>query len=241
LNLRGRKTGSLLVVLLTGACLSTRSRCAAQTPTPETAKKPVAQKSTGATTPAPTHPTTNPPVTHRTATAARDKPATHRATAASTAKKPAARPTATTAARRRATAATPARKTSTVHRTRGRRRRRRPLSGRQRLARLHLEPGRVTEIQQALMREGYLQGDANGRWDDRTRAAMLHYQTDHGFPATGLPEAKSLMKLGLGPHPLPPQLDTGQARATAPDAKGAPPAEPPVAPASQEATPPEEK
>ena len=33
-------------------------------------------------------------------------------------------------------------------------------------------------------------------------------QADHGFPVTGLPEAKSLMKLGLGPHPLPPDLDT---------------------------------
>jgi peptidoglycan hydrolase-like protein with peptidoglycan-binding domain len=109
------------------------------------------------------------------------------------------------------------------------------------LARLHLEPGRVTEIQQALIREGYLQGDPNGSWDESTRAAMLHYQTDHGFPTTGLPEAKSLMKLGLGPHPLPPELDTSQARATAPDAEGAPAAEPSEPPASQETTPPEEK
>ena len=86
---------------------------------------------------------------------------------------------------------------------------RRTLSGQQRLARLHLQPERVQEIQQALIREGYLQGDANGQWDSRTHDAMLRYQTMHGFPPTGLPEAKSLMKLGLGSHPLPPELDHG--------------------------------
>jgi peptidoglycan hydrolase-like protein with peptidoglycan-binding domain len=84
-----------------------------------------------------------------------------------------------------------------------------PLTGQQRLARLHLQPDRVTEIQQALIREGYLQGDANGMWDGRTHDAMTRYQTMYGFPATGLPEAKSLMKLGLGAHPLPPELDRG--------------------------------
>jgi hypothetical protein len=58
-----------------------------------------------------------------------------------------------------------------------------------------------------LIREGYLQGDASGQWDTRTHDAMLRYQMDHGFSATGLPEAKSLMKLGLGSHPLPAELD----------------------------------
>jgi len=68
----------------------------------------------------------------------------------------------------------------------------------------------VQEIQQALIRDGYLQGDATGEWDTPTRGAMLRYQTMHGFPPTGLPEAKSLMKLGLGPHPLSPELDHGE-------------------------------
>jgi peptidoglycan hydrolase-like protein with peptidoglycan-binding domain len=75
---------------------------------------------------------------------------------------------------------------------------------------LHLAPQRVQEIQQALIRDGYLQGDASGEWDTPTRGAMLRYQTMHGFPPTGLPEAKSLMKLGLGPHPLSPELDHGE-------------------------------
>jgi hypothetical protein len=73
----------------------------------------------------------------------------------------------------------------------------------------HLHPGtdRVTAIQQKLAEVGYLKEEPNGQWDNQTREAMRHYQEDNGFPATGLPEAKSLMKLGLGPHPLPPELD----------------------------------
>jgi peptidoglycan hydrolase-like protein with peptidoglycan-binding domain len=72
---------------------------------------------------------------------------------------------------------------------------------------LRPEPERIQEIQQALVQAGYLKAQPNGRWDDQTREAMRRYQADHGFPATGLPEAKSLMKLGLGPHPLPAELD----------------------------------
>jgi peptidoglycan hydrolase-like protein with peptidoglycan-binding domain len=70
------------------------------------------------------------------------------------------------------------------------------------------EPERIQEIQQALVQAGYLNAQPNGRWDDQTREAMRRYQADHGFPVTGLPEAKSLMKLGLGPHPLPADVDT---------------------------------
>ncbi len=79
----------------------------------------------------------------------------------------------------------------------------------------HLHPGtdRVTAIQQKLAEAGYLKEEPNGQWDDQTREAMRRYQTDNGFPATGLPEAKSLMKLGLGPHPLPPELDRAHATA----------------------------
>lgn len=64
------------------------------------------------------------------------------------------------------------------------------------------EPERIQEIQQALIREGYLTQEPTGKWDDATRAAMRRYQEANGFTVTGLPEAKTLMKLGLGPHPL---------------------------------------
>jgi hypothetical protein len=73
-------------------------------------------------------------------------------------------------------------------------------------ARVHLQPERVKEIQQALAHSGYLREEPTGRWDTATRDAMRQYQQANGFAVTGLPEAKPLMKLGLGPHPLPPGL-----------------------------------
>jgi len=87
---------------------------------------------------------------------------------------------------------------------------RRPRSQtfRYRLARLKLQPERISEIQQGLVKAGYLNQEPNGQWDDPTRDAMRRYQRANGFPDTGLPEAKSLMKLGLGPHPLPEELDS---------------------------------
>ena len=82
------------------------------------------------------------------------------------------------------------------------------VSRRRRLAQLHIERARAEEIQGALIKAGYLNEEPSGNWDNQTRDAMRRYQADHGFPVTGLPEAKSLMKLGLGPHPLPEGLDT---------------------------------
>jgi peptidoglycan hydrolase-like protein with peptidoglycan-binding domain len=97
-----------------------------------------------------------------------------------------------------------------------------------------LQPERVQQIQQALIREGYLQGDASGQWDSRTREAMLRYQTMNGFPPSGLPEAKSLMKLGLGSHPLPAELDHGSAEVASPGAaQGDLTVAPPSPPVSQ--------
>jgi peptidoglycan hydrolase-like protein with peptidoglycan-binding domain len=80
---------------------------------------------------------------------------------------------------------------------------------------LRPEPDRVQEIQKALVQVGYLKEEPNGRWDDPTRDAMRRFQVDHGFVATGLPEAKSLMKLGLGPHPLPEDLESANNAAAA--------------------------
>jgi peptidoglycan hydrolase-like protein with peptidoglycan-binding domain len=105
-------------------------------------------------------------------------------------------------------------------------------SYRYRLSRLKLEPQRVQEIQQALVQAGYLTQESTGKWDDPTRNAMRRYQADNGFPTTGLPEAKSLMKLGLGPHPLPQDCDpTAEARTSSgalaqPDTAPTPPATP---------------
>jgi hypothetical protein len=62
-----------------------------------------------------------------------------------------------------------------------------------------IDPARVTEIQQALIREHYLNGDANGQWDDATKSAMLKYQADQGWQTKLTPDSRALKKLGLGP------------------------------------------
>jgi len=58
---------------------------------------------------------------------------------------------------------------------------------------------RVTEIQQALIREHYLDGEADGRWDERTKAAMMKYQSDQGWQTKLMPDSRAIKKLGLGP------------------------------------------
>jgi peptidoglycan hydrolase-like protein with peptidoglycan-binding domain len=62
-----------------------------------------------------------------------------------------------------------------------------------------IEPERVTQIQQALIREHYLSGDADGKWDGDTVAAMQKYQADHGWQTKVMPDSRALKNLGLGP------------------------------------------
>jgi len=62
-----------------------------------------------------------------------------------------------------------------------------------------IEPDRVMQIQQALIREHYLSGDATGKWDPATVSAMQKYQSDQGWQTKLTPDSKALKKLGLGP------------------------------------------
>jgi hypothetical protein len=62
-----------------------------------------------------------------------------------------------------------------------------------------IDPARVTEIQQALIREHYLTSDANGKWDATTEAAMQKYQADQGWQTKLMPDSRAIKKLGLGP------------------------------------------
>ena len=91
----------------------------------------------------------------------------------------------------------------------------------QRLAKMQVEPERVASIQKALGDAGAYHGTPTGRWDSDTRDAMARYQSQNGFGVTGLPDAKSLMKLGLGPHPLPAELDKTRAFNLQPNSGGA--------------------
>lgn len=71
-------------------------------------------------------------------------------------------------------------------------------------------PSRITEIQQALAKDGSFSGTPNGKWDDSTVEAMKKFQDAHGLNPSGKLDAKTLQKLGLGSQtagvaaPLPP-------------------------------------
>jgi peptidoglycan hydrolase-like protein with peptidoglycan-binding domain len=58
---------------------------------------------------------------------------------------------------------------------------------------------RAREIQEALIREHYLDGQPNGVWDDRTTAAMRRFQAAQGWQSKVVPDSRALIKLGLGP------------------------------------------
>lgn len=59
-------------------------------------------------------------------------------------------------------------------------------------------PGRISEIQSALSRGGYYQGDPNGKWDSNTVSAVQKFQSANGIDPTGKLDAPTLQKLGLG-------------------------------------------
>ena len=163
---------------------------------------------------------------------ARHRRATHpTAKSKATAQHPASKPAASKtkpASKRRRRASAPAGKSGKLRKTSARRRRPNTYA---RLAHMQMDPARVENIQQALIGAGALQGPPTGRWDAGTHDAMARYQAENGFGVTGLPDSKSLMKLGLGPHPLPPQLDKSSAPAISPDKPVQAPGDAPDAPA----------
>jgi len=71
-------------------------------------------------------------------------------------------------------------------------------------------PERISEIQQALAKDGSFSGTPNGKWDDSTIGAMRKFQSAHGLNPSGKLDAPTLQKLGLGSQtagvaaPMPP-------------------------------------
>ncbi len=63
-----------------------------------------------------------------------------------------------------------------------------------------IESERAEEIQEALIREHYMEGEPSGKWDDATHAALQHYQADQGWQSKSVPDSRALIKLGLGPN-----------------------------------------
>src|SRR5215831_14163173 len=62
-----------------------------------------------------------------------------------------------------------------------------------------IDSERATAIQEALIREHYLSGDAKGTWNQASEDAMRKYQADHGWQSKTVPDSRALIKLGLGP------------------------------------------
>jgi hypothetical protein len=58
---------------------------------------------------------------------------------------------------------------------------------------------RAEQIQEALIREHYLTGEATGTWNTASEDAMRRYQSDHGWQTKEVPDSRALIKLGLGP------------------------------------------
>lgn len=84
-----------------------------------------------------------------------------------------------------------------------------------------VDPARAREIQEALIRQHYLDGAASGKWDVATEDAMRRYQGDNGWQNKTVPDSRALIKLGLGPnhdHLLNPEsaMTTAPAGPTAP-------------------------
>lgn len=63
-----------------------------------------------------------------------------------------------------------------------------------------IDTERAQAIQEALIREHYLSGEAAGRWDQSSEEAMRRYQADHGWQSKTVPDSRALISLGLGPR-----------------------------------------
>jgi hypothetical protein len=104
-----------------------------------------------------------------------------------------------------------------------------------------IDSERAQAIQEALIREHYLTGDATGTWNQASEDAMRRYQADHGWQSKTVPDSRALISLGLGPskdHLLNPESamttvpDRPKARPTTPTSHSSPARAEPVPPTS---------
>ena len=63
-----------------------------------------------------------------------------------------------------------------------------------------IDDTRATAIQTALIKQGYLSGEASGHWVNQTEAAMQKMQSDNGWQTKLIPDSRAIIKLGLGPN-----------------------------------------
>ncbi len=85
-----------------------------------------------------------------------------------------------------------------------------------------IDSERAQAIQEALIREHYMSGEATGTWNQASEDAMRKYQADHGWQSKTVPDSRALIKLGLGPS-KDGLLNPDSAMTTVPDAPRAEP------------------
>ena len=102
-----------------------------------------------------------------------------------------------------------------------------------------IDAERTEQIQEALIREHYMEGKPSGKWDDATQAALRRFQSDQGWQSKTVPDSRALIKLGLGlsPDRL---LNPESAMTTAPVASSPKATKPHAPDASPEASAPED-
>ena len=122
------------------------------------------------------------------------KPATHKNTVSTSSKK-------SSATAHSASAAHPATKSKSAHsRTTSTRtsshkgKRAKKVKGQQKI-----DSERTHQIQEALIRQHYMTGEATGKWDATTEDALRRFQADNGWQNKTVPDSRALIKLGLGP------------------------------------------
>ncbi len=138
-------------------------------------------------------------------------------------------PTSTHAATQHASTHTSAQKSKISHRRKASRRVAEQVKKKR--GQQAIDSSRAREIQTALIREHYMEGEPTGTWDSTTQAAMQRYQADQGWQSKTTPDSRALIKLGLGPshdHLLNPESAMTMPAAPAADdpqagAKQAPP------------------
>ena len=115
-----------------------------------------------------------------------------------------------------------------------------------------IDSDRAREIQEALIREHYLTGEATGTWNEASADAMRRYQEDHGWQTKEVPDSRALIKLGLGPSkdhllnpesamttvPDAPHSDTPHSDTPVPASHTSPPVSGPPAPTPAQSDPP---
>lgn len=85
-----------------------------------------------------------------------------------------------------------------------------------------IDSDRAREIQAALIKRNYLTGEPTGEWDATTEAAMVKFQSDHGWQTKLTPDSRAIIMLGLGPEQSAPVKTASES--PIPDAASATPA-----------------